>query len=127
MPVSQGPLKNTSAMVTTSLGSMAMSKACGIAVSPSSTFMTDWWRASLVRMEAPSVRMAELFKLAREPRNAETPTYSILRPVAIMVETLVSTLEKSKLQVIGSRENAVRSSCNARDQSQRERECESGS
>jgi hypothetical protein len=111
MPVSQSSPKNACAMVTTSLGSMAMSKACGMAVLPVSTFIIDWCRASLVMMEALNVRASESFMLAREPRYAEVPTYSIARAADIAVETLVSTLEKSKSQVSGSSDNRSRDSC----------------
>ena len=100
-----------------------MSKACGMAVWPSRMFVIDWWRASLVRMVAPAVRIVGSSMFATEPRNAPTPTNSIARAVGIIIETLVSTLEKSKLQVISSRFNSVRVSCNATNRSECARKC----
>ena len=108
MPVLQGPLKNAPAIARTSLGRKGMSKACGSGLAPDIKFRTDWWRASLVMIEAAAARTVGSCMSCVAPRYAETPVYSTTRAIGNMTETLVSALEKSKLQESGCRPNAVR-------------------
>jgi len=96
------PLRNWPAMDRTSDGFSARSKACGTGAAAFMMFITVWWRASTVMIEAAADSNAGSEMEDAAPRYALTPTFSINWAKVIIVFTSVKAEEKSNLQpVIG--------------------------
>lgn len=89
------PLINGPAIAKTSLGVKAISNGEGIAVPvPERILRIVWWRASTVRIEPAAARRTGSVRRVAPPRYADTPTISITRAVAAIVETSVNTEPK---------------------------------
>lgn len=91
------PEMNPPAIARTSWGRRGKSNDVGIAVPSLRTLSIVWWRASMVTIEAASVRTTGSEMKCAAPRYAPTPTFSTRRATGAMALTEVRTEEKSKL------------------------------
>lgn len=67
-----------------------VSNGDGMAAALEATRMNVWWRASIVTIEAATLKIAGLFSSGAAPRYADTPTFSKIDAVATMLAASVS-------------------------------------
>jgi hypothetical protein len=95
-------------MERTSGGERGMSNACGMGAAALKVFKRVWWRASMGKMEAATVRTRGSSMRWAAPEYAPTPTFSTSRALVAMVETSVSKLDVLNVQFKGVPPNALR-------------------